>query len=45
MTVKMMDDEVQELYSDTCGNTQLYYYKNFMDPNEKSKIIHDEKLT
>ena len=45
MTVIMMDDEVQELYSDTCSNFQLYFYKNLMDPDKKSKIIHDEKLT
>ena len=45
MTVIMMDDEVQELSSDTYGNFQLYFYKNLMDSNKKIKIIHDEKLT
>ena len=44
MTVTMMDDEAQELYSDTCGNFQLYFYKNLMDPDEKSKLLHDENL-
>ena len=44
MTVIMMDDEVQELYSDTWGNFQLYFYKNLMDLDKKSKIINDEKL-
>ena len=45
MTEIMMDDEVEELYSDTCGNIQLYFYKNLMEPEKKSKIIHNEKLT
>ena len=40
MTI-MMDDKVQELYSDTCGNFQFYFYKNFMDTNKESKSIHD----
>ena len=44
MTVTMMDDEAQELYSDTCGNFQLYFDKNLMDPDEKSKLLHDENL-
>ena len=45
MTIIMMDNEVQELYSDICSNFQLYFYKNLMDPVKKSKIIPDEKLT
>ena len=45
ITIIMMDDEVEESYSDTCSNFQLYFYKNLMDPNEKSIITHDEKLS
>ena len=45
MTVIMMEDEVQELYSDTCGNFQLQFYKNLLDPDKKNKTIYDEKLT
>ena len=45
MTVIKMDDEVQELHSGTCGNFQLYFYKHLLDPDEKSKIKYDEKLT
>ena len=45
MTVLMVDDELQELYSDTCGVFQLYFYKHLFDPDENSKILLDEHLT
>ena len=45
MTVVLVDDEIQEIYSDTCGLFQLYFYKNLFDPNENSKILNDEHLT
>ena len=45
MTVGLVDDEIQEIYSDTCGLFQLYFYKNLFDPDENSKILNDEHLT
>ena len=45
MMVGLVDDEIQEIYSDTCGLFQLYFYKNLFDPDENSKILNDEHLT
>ena len=45
MTVGLVDDEFQELYSDTCGILQLYFYEHLFDPDENSKILNDEHLT
>ena len=44
-TVVLVDDKIQEIYSDTCGLFQLYFYKNLFDPNENSKILNSEHLT
>ena len=32
MTVVMVDNELQELYSDNCGVFQLYFYKHLVRP-------------
>ena len=45
MTVLMLVDVIQEIYSDTCGLFQRYFYKNLFDPDENSKILNDEHLT
>ena len=45
MTVVLVDDEIQEIYSDTCGIFQLYFDKNLFDPDENSKILNDEHST
>ena len=45
MTVVLVDDKIQEIYSDTCGLFQLYFDKNLFDPDENSKILNDEHLT
>ena len=45
MTVAMVDDELQELYSETCGVFQLSFHKHLFDPDENSKILLDEHLT
>ena len=34
MTVRILVNEIQEIYSDTCGLFQLYFYKNLFDPDE-----------
>ena len=40
-----VDDQLQNLTSNTCGMFQLYYCKNLFDPLKKSEIINDDKLT
>ena len=41
----MLNDQLQELTTDTCGIFQLYFYKNLFDIVRDSKIIDDEFLT
>ena len=43
--VFMVDDQLQNLESDTCGIFQLYFYTNVFLPKEGSKIINNSKLT
>ena len=45
VTVVVVDDELQELYSDTGGVFQLYFYKHLFDLDENSKILLDKHLT
>ena len=41
----MAEDRIQDLNSSTWGIFQLYFYNNLFNPNEKSKIQNDTKLT
>ena len=41
----MVEDRIQDLNSSPCGTFQLYFYDNFFNPNENSKIQGDTKLT
>ena len=41
----MAEDRMQDLNSSTCGIFQLYFYNNLFNPNQKSKIQSDAKLT
>ena len=41
----MAEDRMQDLNSSTCGIFQLYFYNNLFNPNQKSKIQNDAKLT
>ena len=45
MKIILLNDQLQELTTDTCGILQLYFYKNLFDPVSDSKIIDDEFLT
>ena len=45
ITLYLVDDQLQESTSDTCGMFQLYFYKNVFDPLHNSNIINDDKLT
>ena len=42
--IHFVDDQLQNLTSDTCGTFQLCFYKNLFDPLKKSGIINDKKL-
>ena len=44
MKIILLDDQLQELTTYTCGIFQLYFYKNLLDPVRDSKIIDDEFL-
>ena len=43
--VFMVDDQLQNLETDTCGIFQLYFYTNLFLPKEGSKIVNNSKLT
>ena len=45
MKIILLDDQLQELTTDTCGIIQLCFCKNLFDPVRDSKIIDDEFLT
>ena len=40
----MVEDRVQDLDFSTCGIFQLYFYDNFFNPDENSKIQDKTKL-
>ena len=45
MKIITLDNQLQELTTDTCGIFQLYFYKNLFDPDSDSKMLNDEFLT
>ena len=45
MKLILVDDELQKIYTDTCGKYRLYFYKNLLDPAKNSKILDHEYLT
>ena len=42
--VFMVDDQLQNIKSDTCGLFQLYFYMNLILPKESSKIVGNRTL-
>ena len=44
MNILILENQIQDLTSSTCGHFQLYFYKNLLDPDEKSKIISHRTL-
>ena len=42
--VFMVDDQLQNIKSDTCGLFQLYFYMNLFIPKENSKILSKKTL-
>ena len=44
MNILILENNVQNLVSSTCGKFQLSFYKDLFDPYEKSKIISHDNL-
>ena len=44
MNILILENNVQNLNTATCGSFQLYFYKNLFDPDEKSEIINHKTL-
>ena len=45
MNIIILENTVQNLLRATCGNFQLYFYKNLFDPYERSKFLNHQRLT
>ena len=45
MNIVIVENNLQELSSPTCGLFQLYFYKNLLDPAVQSDIIHHKNLS
>ena len=45
MKIIIVEDQLQEFTTGTCGVFQLYFYKNLFNPLGDSKIINDEFLS
>ena len=45
MTAVIVNDELQEIYSNSCSLFQPYFYKNLFDLDDNSKILNDKQLT
>ena len=45
MKIVIVEKNLRELSSPTCGLFQLYFYKNLFDPAVQSDIIHHKNLT
>ena len=39
MNILILENQNQDLVSPNCGESQLYFYKNLFDPDEKSKML------
>ena len=44
MNIVILENNLQELSSSTCGIFQLYFYKNFFDPSIQSLILQHKNL-
>ena len=44
MKIVILENNLQELTSSTCGIFQLYFYKKLFDPSIKSSILEQETL-
>ena len=44
MNVLILENTIQDLINPNCGEFQLYFYKNLLDPEETSKILSHQIL-
>ena len=44
MNIVIVENDLQELTSPTCGVFQLYFYKNLFDPSIRSSILEQKNL-
>ena len=44
MKIVILENNLQELTSSTCGTFQLYFYKNLFDPSITSSILEQKAL-
>ena len=44
LNIWMVEDRLQDLESATCGIFQIYFYQNFFNPDQNSKIQGNSKL-
>ena len=44
MNIVILENNLQELTSSTCGIFQLYFYKNLFDPSVRSTILEQKNL-
>ena len=45
MNLLILKNAIQEITTDTCGEFQLYFYKNLFDLDHQSKILNHHKLS
>ena len=45
MNIIILENTIQEIETSSCGQFQLYFYKNLFDPEYESKILSHKKLT
>ena len=45
MNLLILENTIQVLTTVTCGQFQLYFYKNLFDPDDQSKTLNHQKLT
>ena len=40
MSIIILENTIQDVETSTCGQFQLYLYKNLFDPDNESKILN-----
>ena len=45
MNLLILKNAIQEVTTETCGEFQLYFYKNLFDLDHQSKILNNQKLS
>ena len=44
VVVYFVEDQLQMIEKDTCGMSQIYFYRNLLNPLENSSIINEKIL-